>query len=98
MDSSGPTSATRDGAFHLAWRRTGHASLELAAADAVRVAANYLLAGCRTAGSLPDPVRGLEWWRSSLQTWAADGRALGADDGRGTREVPPGWALTLRRP
>src|SRR6266436_6526468 len=46
MDFSGPTSATSDGAFHLAWRRASHASLELAAADAVRVAANYLLAGC----------------------------------------------------
>jgi len=31
---------------------TGDASVELAAADVVRMAANYLLAGCRTTGSL----------------------------------------------
>src|SRR6266404_7486471 len=102
MDFSGPTSATSDGPFHLDWRRTGHASLELAAADAVRMAADYLLAGCRTAGSLPDSVRRLEWsWQSTLQYAAAHGpahgRALGADDARGAREVPPELALSLRR-
>src|SRR5882724_3001461 len=98
VDFSGPTSATSDGAFHLAWRRTCHASLELAAADAVRMAANYLLAGYRTAGSLPDSVRKLEWRRSSLQIRAENGRALGTDDARGAREVPPEYALTWRRP
>src|SRR6266446_4079129 len=98
MDFSGPASATRDRAFHLDWRRTCHASLELAAADAVRMAANYLLASYRAAGSLPDSVRRLEWRRSSLQIRAANGRALGADDARGAREVPTEYALTWRRP
>src|ERR1700730_12459240 len=95
MNFSGPT-GYRD--FHRAWRRTRAAPVELAAADVVRMAANYLLAGSRTAGSLPDSVWRLWWsWLSSLQFSAANGRALGADDARGAREVPPGDALTLQR-
>src|ERR1017187_1740247 len=97
MDFPGPTD---DRDFHRDWRRSRAASVELAAADVVRMAANYLLAGCRTAGSLPDSVRRrrLWWsWLSSLQFSAANGRPLGADDARGAREVPTGYALTLRR-
>src|SRR5580692_12430440 len=103
MDFSGPTSNTGDPAFHLDWWGTRHASLELAAADVVRMAANYLLAGCRIAGSMPDSVRRLEWWQSwpSLQYAAtnrpAHGRALGEDDARGARGVPPKLARPLRR-
>src|SRR5580692_5342573 len=103
MDFSGPTSATRDPAFHLDWRRTGDASVELAAAHAVRMAANYRLASDRTAGPLPDSVRRLERRRSwpALQNAAANGRAhgraLGEDDARGAREVPPELALSLQR-
>src|SRR5580693_9169989 len=102
MDLSGPISGTRNGAFCLAWWRAGHASLELAAAFAVRMAANYLLASLRTAGSVPDTVRwlGRSSWLS-LQYAAANfpthGRALGTDDAGGAREVPPELALTLRR-
>src|SRR5580704_4962521 len=101
MDLSGPLSGTCNGAFRLARRRIGHASLELAAAFAVRMAANHLLASLRTAGSVPDSVRRLGWssW-PSLQYAAANipayGRALGEDDARRAREVPPELALPLR--
>src|ERR1700676_981947 len=94
MDFPGPA-AGRD--FHRDWRRSGAASMELAAAGVVRMAANYLLAGCRTAGSLPDSVWRQRWARlSSLQFSEANVRALGTDDARGAREVPPGHALTVR--
>src|SRR5207247_6134715 len=56
-DLDSTTGDHRDGGLHRNWRRTGDASVELAAADVVRMAANYLLAGCRTAGSVPDSVR-----------------------------------------
>src|ERR1035438_9318819 len=38
---------------------SGAATVELAGADVVRVAANYLLAGSRVAGAVPDSVRRL---------------------------------------
>src|ERR1700723_835290 len=100
MDLSCTISSARNGAFRLAWRRTGHASLELAAAFAFWMAPNYLLARLRTAGSLPHPLRRLGWSsRPSLQYAAANGRAhgraLGEDDSRGAREVSPKLARTL---
>ena len=77
---------------HLDRRRSGAASVELAAAGVVRMAANHLLAGSRTAGSLPDPVRRLwSWWLPSLQFSAANGRALGADDARGAGKIRRGF-------
>src|ERR1019366_578216 len=92
----GPTDAR---AFHRDWRRSCTATVELAGADVVRMAANHLLAGSRTAGSVPDSVRRL--WRGrrwlSLQISTAHGRALGADDARGAREVPARYALWLRQ-
>src|SRR5580704_17907283 len=101
MDLSGPLSGTCNSACRLAWRRIGHASLELAAAFAVRMAANHLLASLRTAGSVSDSVRRLGWssWPSLQYAPAnrpAHGRALGEDDARRTRKVPPELALTLR--
>src|SRR5450631_2052653 len=91
----GPTDAR---AFHRDWRRSGTATVELAGADVVRMAGNHLLAGSRTAGSVPDSVRRL--WRGrrwlSLQISAAHGRALGADDAGGAREVPARHAHPLR--
>src|SRR5207244_13639910 len=78
-------------------RRTGYASGELESADVVRIAANYLLAGCRTAGSVPDSVRRRYWsLLSSLQFSAANGRTLATDDARGARQVPPRLPRTLR--
>ena len=80
-------------AVFMDWRRSGDAFVELESAGVVRMAANYLLAGSRTAGSLPDSVRRLWYacaWLSSLQFSAANGRALGADDAGGTGKIPPG--------
>src|SRR5450432_1077860 len=91
---------TGDRGFHRDWWRSGDAFVELESASGVRVAANYLLAGYRTVRSLQDSVRRprYAWARlSSLQFSAANGRALGTDDARGTREVPRRYALTLRR-
>src|SRR5271157_3365026 len=89
---------TVDRAFHRDWRRIGEAPVELAAAGVVRMAANHVLAGPRTAASLPDsvrrPWRSWFWW---IQFSAANERALGPDDARGAREVPPKLARTLRR-
>src|ERR1700720_3590803 len=101
MDFSGPISCTRDGAFRLAWRRTGDASLELADAASLRMAPDYFLAGFRIAGSLPNSVRKLGWPRPALQYAPANarahGRALGENDTRGERKVPPELARTLRQ-
>src|SRR6266705_3135894 len=91
---------TGDRGFHLDWWRSGDAFVELESAGVVRMAANYLLAGSRTVRSLPDSVR-RPWyacaWLSSLQFSEANGRALGADDAGGAREVQPGHALMWRR-
>src|SRR6267154_2158317 len=98
MDFTG--GITRDRGFHRDWWRSGDAFVELEPAGSVRLAANYLLAGDRTIRSLQDSVRrpGYVCARlSSLQFSAANGRALGTHDARGTREIPPRHALTLRR-
>src|SRR5258706_3829176 len=48
-----------DGGLHRDWRKRRYASVELAGAGVVRIAAGYLLAGYRTAGSLPNSFRRL---------------------------------------
>src|SRR6266566_5082563 len=96
MDFSG--GATGNGDFHLDWWRSGDAFVELESAGVVRMAANYLLAGSRTVRSLPDSVRRPGYacaWPSSLKFSEANGRALGADDARGAREVS-GTLLAIR--
>src|ERR1700688_4769671 len=96
-----PVGPAGNRAFLLAWRRTGDASLELADAATLRMAPDYFLAGFRFAGSLQDFVRRLGWPRLSLQyppAYArAHGRALGEDDARGARKIPPELARTLRQ-
>src|SRR5258707_8272297 len=47
-----------NGGVHVHRRRAGDAAVELAAADAVRLARDYVLAGARTASALPD-----SFWR-----------------------------------
>src|SRR5712691_3788852 len=105
MDLDGSLGDPGDPGIYVHRRRTGDAFVELAAAAALRLAANYLLAGHRTTGPLPDSVRRLGWsWFSSLQYAAAhgrayaaaNGRALGAHDARGARKIPPELALSLR--
>src|ERR1039457_1192441 len=86
------------GAFRLDWRRRGGASVGLAIAVAVRLAASYLLAGSRAACPLPDSVR--ELWRSwprSFPFAAKDQPMLGTDDARGARETQPGGTRTRGR-
>jgi hypothetical protein len=62
------------------------------------MAAGYLQAGYRIAGSLPDSVRtlGRRVWPRSLQIAAVNRGMLGAHDARGARESPPKNALTVR--
>src|SRR5262249_38667286 len=77
------------------------AALELAAAAAVRMARDRLLAGTGAAGAVPDPLRrpGTARRPLSLRPWPhrrPDRRALGAHDARGARAVPPGDARALR--
>src|SRR3981189_3060148 len=98
MDLDSPAGNRGDGAFRLARWRSGDAFVELAAAVAVRVAANYFLAGSRTAGALPHSVRRLGLpRRSTLQYSPENARPLGRDDARGTREVPRGDGRALGR-
>src|SRR5690349_2396185 len=108
MDLDGAAGNSGTGGVRLPRGPDRDASVELAAATAVRLAHPYLLASTRPVGALPDLVRGLgRLWRwkrayasSHERTYGrAHGRtherALGKDDARGTRKVPPGasWML-----
>src|SRR5215469_11302233 len=82
-----------DSHIYRHWRRNRAAPVELAAAVAVRMAADYLLAGARTAAVVPDSVR--RPWSSRLPSFeyafqdaASNGRAVGADDAGRTRTGP----------
>src|SRR5258708_2643982 len=102
MDLDSSAGDPGDGAICLPRRRTSAAPVELAAAAALRLAPDLLLASAGTSGAVPHPLwRMGQPWLSSLQYAAANqrahGRALGADDPRGAREVPPELALSLRR-
>src|ERR1035438_8365566 len=64
------------------------------------MAADYLLAGSRTAGSLPDSLREpgrRRRWQQSLQMRPAKLRVLGADDAGRARGFPPEDAFAPRR-
>src|SRR2546425_12575611 len=98
MDFSG--GITGDRGFHRDWWRSGDRFVELEPAGGVRMAANYLLAGHRTVRSLPDSVRRpgyacLSSFQYAAANQRAHGRALGADDARGAREVS-GTLLAIR--
>src|SRR5258707_194876 len=102
MDFPCPAGDSGDGAIYFPRRRTGAAAVELAAAAALRLAPAHLLASAWTSGAVPHPLRRMERpWLSPLPYAAANqrahGRALGAHDPRGPREVPPELALSLRR-
>src|SRR5207249_9427029 len=56
MDLDGAAGDSCDGGVCHHWRRDRDATLELAAAAAVRLAPDYHLAGAWTAASLPDSV------------------------------------------
>ena len=58
-----------------------HAAVELAAAAALRLAPDYLLASAWNSGAVPDPLRRIWAPRfQSLQFPPSHGRALGAHD------------------
>src|SRR5271167_1645941 len=83
-------------------RTSGDALVELAAADAVRMAPGYLLASDWSSGPVPHPLRGTRIPRTAsprLELAAQVGRALGENDPRGAREVPGphGWLLRFVR-
>ncbi len=87
-----------DRSVHLDWRRNSDAALELVAAVAVRLAADFVLAGYWAAGALPDSVRRTQFaWRSAIGRPAADAGTMGEDDARGAGEVPRGDAGALWR-
>src|SRR5712671_2821692 len=90
-----------NGGVHVHRRRAGDAAVELAAADAVRLARDYVLAGARTASALPDSFwRVRRPWFQRLEYPGAhsraDGRALGSHDARRTGALPSGRGRPLR--
>src|SRR5579859_2240243 len=92
-----------DGSVHLRRRGDREAVVELAAANAVRMAHDHLLAGAGHSSFVPDSFRTSRfspWRRASLRAPAdpgTHGRALGADDARGARKDAPALARILRR-
>src|ERR1043166_379357 len=110
MDLDGPAGNSGNGGVRLPRGADCDASVELAAATAVRLAHTHLLASTRPVGALPDLVR----WLGRLcrrkracassherKSGGAYGgtheRAVGKDDARGTRKVPPGASWLLGR-
>src|SRR5713226_7713939 len=94
MDLDRSAGDSGDPTVYLHRRRNRAAFVELAAAAGLRMAANHLLAGARTAASLPDSVRRprCSWFSSfpyAFEDAAAHGRTVGTDDARRTRKSPP---------
>src|SRR6266853_4307747 len=101
MDFPWPAGDSGDAPIYLPRRRTGAAPVELAAAAALWLAPDHLLASPGTSGAVPHPLRRMgRSWLSSLQYSATDkrahGRALGAHDARGARKVPRRLSGTLQ--
>src|ERR1044071_2149722 len=97
MDDVRPADTDRVRGLHCDRRNRRNESVELAPANAVRMAANHLLAGAGAAGPVPHPLRGPRHealW--AFQLPSADGRALGKNDAGGARKVPAELARTLR--
>src|SRR5271165_3354664 len=59
----------RNPAVYLRGRRSGDASVELAAASALRLEDAWLLAGVGIAGAVPDSVRRPAAWRARRAWW-----------------------------
>src|SRR3990170_5915459 len=88
-DSDCSAGDSGDAAVHRHRRRNRAVPVELAAAVALRLARDQLLAGAWDSGAVPDPLRriGMAWFRS-LQCPPSHGRALRAHDPRGAGAVP----------
>src|ERR1051326_1495557 len=93
-----PAGDAGPGAVHLRRRRNRETTMELADAAAVRTAPDHLLASGWAPGVMPHPLRRLspQRLRVAFQFPAAHGGALGEDDPRRARTLPPELAWTLR--
>src|SRR5580692_1047686 len=85
LDSAG---GCRYGAVCLRGRRSGDASLELAAPAAVRLAHAWLLASAGIAGAVPNPVRWTGRPRASPQSRMALPRSLPQHESGGAGKIP----------
>src|SRR5262245_38837177 len=80
--------ALRDDAVRRARRLRRAQLVELAAAVAVRLAGDHVLAGAGPARAVPAPVRRTGTpWGSGLASGHADARTLGAHDARGAERM-----------
>src|SRR5579859_6613574 len=108
MDLDGAAGNTCDAGICLHWRRDRNAAVELAAAAAVWLAPDYLLAGARAAASLPNSVWRMGRVQRRERTHAPSpkrahgrtngrthARTLGKDDPGGTREIPAGTSRLM---
>src|SRR5271165_3388578 len=88
----------RNPAVYLRGRRSGDASVELAAASALRLADAWLLAGSGIAGAVPDSVRRAAPRRTGRAWRRPMARALPEYESGGAGEIPEsdGRGLQLR--
>src|SRR5437879_12400194 len=97
MDFSGSAGNSGDAAVYRHRRRSGAATVELAAAAALRLAPDYFLASGWNSGAVPDPLRGIGTPRfRPLEIPPSHVRALGAHDPRGAGTIPARHARPLR--
>src|SRR5712692_2834286 len=97
MDFSGSAGNSGDAAVYRHRRRSSAATVELAAAAALRLAPDYFLASGWNSGAVPDPLRGIGTPRfRPLEIPPSHVRALGAHDPRGAGTIPARHARTLR--
>src|SRR6516164_9736321 len=88
VDFPGPAGDLRSPAICRPRRRDRAATVELAAAAHLWPARDHLLAGPRTSGAVPDPLRRIRRPRLLLP----------AHDSRGAGTIPSAHARTLRLP
>src|SRR5258708_961036 len=98
MDLDGSLGDSGNPRIHIHRRPTGDAVVELAAANALRLAPDYLLASPRTPGSLPHPLRRTGRARTFRppQFPQSHERALREHDARRAGTIPATHARTLR--
>src|ERR1700676_1699729 len=85
-----------DAAICLHRRRTCDATVELAAAAALWLAPDHVLASAWTSGAVPDPLRRI--WKAWLRPYKlppSHERALWKYDARGAGAIPASHARTL---
>src|SRR2546425_865152 len=105
MDFPGAAGDSRDACIYRHRRRSRAATVELAAAAALRLAPDYLVASAGTAGAVPDPLRRIwtprfRFIRYPPSLSRAHGRphggALGHHAPRGAGTIPARHARTSR--